>query len=160
MRKSSDGDKKMTFRKLPTLAALVTPFPCHIEYAAPLAEARRLMDEHHIHHLVVMKEGDIHGVLSERELQHHGALYGLKESGMKDNVLVVGDICSANVIAADIHDPLDKVLEAMAEKHLGSIVVLREGELAGIFTTTDVCRFFARFLQHTFRSDETPDIVA
>lgn len=146
----------MTFRKLPTLAAVVTPFPYHIDYAATLGEARQLMDQHAIHHLVVMKAGDIYGVLSDRELQHHGSLYGMA----KNNTLVVGDVCSANVIVADIHDPLDRVLDIMADKHLGSIVVLREGSLAGIFTTTDVCRFFARFLQQTFRSDGTPDIVA
>ena len=58
--------------------------------------------------------------LSERELQHHSAVYGIKPN----DELLVADLCSQKIIAADINDPLDKVLDAMIEKHLGSVVIL------------------------------------
>lgn len=146
----------MTHKKCPTMAAVLTPFPYHIESCAALTEAAKLMKEHHLHHLVVMEKGDITGVLSERELQHHSAIYGIKPN----DELLVGDLCSQTIIAADINDPLDKVLEAMVEKHLGSVVVLREGELAGIFTTTDACVHFSRLLKETYHPDDIPDISA
>lgn len=146
----------MTHKKCPTMAAVITPFPYHIESSAALSAATALMQEHQLRHLVVMENGDIAGVLSERELQHHSAVYGIKPN----DELLVADLCSQQIIAADINDPLDKVLEAMVEKHLGSVVVLREGELAGIFTTTDACVHFSRFLKETYHPDNIPDISA
>jgi hypothetical protein len=48
----------------------------------------------------------------------------------------------------------------MAERRLGSVVVLRKGELAGIFTTVDACHYFAHFLQKVCTHNDIPDIVA
>lgn len=146
--------EKMT-KTIPSLASVLTPFPYHIESSAPVKEAEALMKEHNIRHLIVMEDGDIYGVLSDRELQHHGSLYGMD----KNSELSVNDICTNNIIVADLHDPLDKVLDVMAEKQLGCIVALREGELAGIFTTTDACKHYARYLREQLGHDN-PDIVA
>ena len=110
----------MMHKKCPTMAAVLTPFPYHIESSAALSDAVALMHKHQLHHLVVMENGDIAGVLSERELQHHSAVYGIKPN----DELLVADLCSQKIIAADINDPLDKVLDAMIEKHLGSVVIL------------------------------------
>ena len=144
-----------TKKTMPVLASVLTPFPYHIESSASITEAEEMMKEHNIRHLIVMEDGDIYGILSDRELQHHGALYGMD----KNSDLSVSDICPNSFVVADIHDPLDKVLQVMAEKQLGSIVALREGELAGIFTTTDACLHFATFLKESIDSD-IPDIVA
>lgn len=138
------------------MAAVLTPFPYHIESSAALSEAVTVMEQHQLHHLVVMENKDISGVLSERELQHHSAVYGIKPN---DEILV-GDICSQRIIAADINDPLDMVLEAMVEQRLSAVVILREGELAGIFTTTDACVYLSRYLRETYHPDEIPDIIA
>jgi hypothetical protein len=35
----------------------------------------------------------------------------------------------------------------MAERHLGSAIVAREGQVIGIFTVTDACRVLSRLLQ-------------
>ena len=144
-----------TKKTIPALASVLTPFPYHIESSASITEAEELMKEHNIRHLIVMEDGDIYGVLSDREIQHHGALYGMD----RNSDLTISDVCPNSFVAADIHDPLDKVLQVMAEKQLGSIVALREGELAGIFTTTDACQHFATFLQGSI-DDEIPDIIA
>lgn len=146
----------MTTVSMPALASVLTPFPYHIDSMASIDEARELMREHAIRHLVVMSEGDIFSVISDREIQHHAALYGVD----KHSDLKVNDLCVNNAVVADINDPLDKVLEAMADHHLGCIVVLRDGELAGVFTSTDACVHFARFLAQVCNPDEIPDIVA
>lgn len=146
----------MTKQTMPTLASVISPFPYHIDYMSPIAEARSTMEEHSIRHLVVLSDGDIYGLLSERDIQHHSALYGSDEC----IELKINDICSNNAVVADIHDPLDRVLEAMGEKQLGSVVVLRDGELAGIFTTTDACKHYAKHLKEHHGNDEIPDIIA
>jgi acetoin utilization protein AcuB len=146
----------MTLETIPTMASVLTPFPYHIDSNAPIGDAKKLMSEHDIRHLIVMDDGDIYGLVSDREIQHHSALYGVD----KNSNLTVNDICINRIVMADIHDPLDKVLEVMAEKRLGSVVVLREGELAGIFTTVDACYHFAHFLQKVCKHNDLPDIVA
>ena len=138
------------------MAAFITPFPYHIEGASKLSQATKLMLEHHVRHLIVMDNKEVMGVISEQELQHHTALFQIHPN----DDLLVSDICSQPVIVADINDYLDKVLDAMVEKHLNSVVILREGELAGIFTTTDVCHHFSRFLAASYHPDVPPDIVA
>lgn len=142
--------------KIPTLASVITPFPYRIDNTATLAEARALMLEHAIRHLIVMKDGDIYDVLSDREIEHHGALYGAS----KADELLVNDICDGKIVVADIHDPLDKALQVMAGQHLGSLAVLKDGELAGIITTTDVCEHFARTLRECYSQDDPDDIIA
>lgn len=141
----------------PTIKTLMSPFPYHIHPQASLTEAQKLMQEKNIHHLVVILDNSAYGLLSERDLQHHQALYG---NTTRNGELMVGDICAEQAVCADINDPLERVLEAMAERHLGSVVILREGELAGIFTTTDACKAFARHLREQYSSTDNPDLIA
>jgi acetoin utilization protein AcuB len=49
-----------------------------------------------------------------------------------------------------VADPLDRVLDAMTEKRLGSVLVLKEGELAGVFTASDACQLLAELLRDQF----------
>ena len=44
-------------------------------------------------------------------------------------------------------EPLDDVLAHMSTHHIGSALVTTDGHLAGIFTVTDACRAFCRFLR-------------
>ncbi len=114
---------------IPTLAHILTPFPHTIDGQSPVDKAAALMRDKAIRHLVVTSEGDFTGLVSERDLQQHEIF------GSHSENLTVDDICSHPVVVADIYDPLDRVLDAMAEKHLGSVVVLKNGELSGILTT-------------------------
>jgi acetoin utilization protein AcuB len=141
---------------MPTLATVLTPFPYHIDKRAPITAARDAMQKHDIHHLVVMTEGDIYGLLSIRDIDQHQQLF----NSPSDSVLTVEDICTHRTVVADIHDPLDKILDAMAEGHHESVIVLRDGELAGIFTTTDVCAHFSQALKTRFAKVDPPDIIA
>lgn len=145
----------MNTATMPTLKSLMTAFPYHVDSEMPVVEAERLMKEKQFHHLVITRRDGSFSLISERDLQHHQALYGNQDSPE----LVVNDICVDAVICADINDPVDRVLDAMAERHLGSVIVLREGELAGIFTTTDACKHFASLLREQ-HPPEGPDLIA
>ncbi|MBT8138580.1 MAG: CBS domain-containing protein [Gammaproteobacteria bacterium] len=142
-------------QKIPTLAGTLTPFPFQVDCETSISEARDIMNKHDIRHLIVMENRDIAGIITDRDLHHHAALYG----GKPDDSLTVKDIYNTNIVVADIHDPLDKVLESMAERHIGSVVVLNKGELAGIFTTTDACKHFAKFIQEN-ETKQPPDMLA
>lgn len=145
----------MSKKNMPTLAHVLTPFPHHIDSQAPISEAQVMMQAHSIRHLIVMNDDDIAGLLSERDIQKHTGL-----GHINSDELVVSDICVNTVVVADIHDPLDKILDAMAEQHLGSVVVLKNGELSGIFTNIDACKSFSLYLKEQFNGATPPDMVA
>jgi acetoin utilization protein AcuB len=139
---------------MPLMAAVMSPFPWHIDHRASVSEARSMMEEHGVHHLPVMVDGYVDSVISDRDLKR-ASLPGHSQS---DTELQVGDLCPPRAYIADVGDPLDKILEVMAKTHIGSVIVTREGELAGIFTEVDTCRWFTRCLRELYPPAE--DIVA
>jgi CBS domain-containing protein len=129
------------------MVSVMTPFPYHIDAAAKLASAWQLMEEHGIRHLPVFENGDIIGIVSERDLERaHTAGHPLRE----ETELLVGDLCTHRPYFVDVADPLHAVLDVMAETRLGSVLVLKEGELAGLFTAVDACRLLSKLLLDQF----------
>ncbi|WP_444928661.1 CBS domain-containing protein [Microbulbifer sp. SSSA002] len=127
---------------IPTLAALMTPFPYHIDINATVEDALAMMEEHKVRHLPVTRGGDLETVISRGDIERaHAPGHRLEEQQ-----LYVHDLCARRPFIADIHDPLDKILLAMADTNIGSVLVMREGELVGIVTVTDVLRFCSRFM--------------
>lgn len=135
---------------MPTLAALMTPFPYHIDIDAPIEAATALMEEHKVHHLPVTRDGDLETIISQGDIERaHSPGHRLEEQQ-----LYVRDFCARRPYIADIHDPLDKILLAMADTGIGSVLVMKEGELAGIVTVTDALRFCGEYLADLVQSPE------
>ncbi len=140
---------------MPTIKLVLTPFPFSIEIDASIAEARAMMREHDIHHLPVVEDGALIGVLSEREVR----LLEASRRGDGDGVRV-GDACVRDVYAVDVDTPLDEVLQALADSHRGSALVLKNGKLVGIMTASDGCRVLAEVLRHRFPTPPEDDSAA
>jgi acetoin utilization protein AcuB len=128
-------------RRIPLIRSVMTPFPHSIGSDRTLGEARRMMVEHRIGHLPVIQEGRLVGVLTERDVQ--------VRAGDEDEFLV-RDRCTMEVYVVKPTERLDRVLTHMAEKQIGSALVVKEDRLVGIFTTTDACRCFAELLHTLF----------
>lgn len=134
-------------RHIPQMLVVMTPFPHHIDANATLTDAVAMMEAHDIRHLPVFENGDILGILSERDIERAKILgHPLRD----ETELRVGDICAQRPYFVDVSDPMDRVLDAMVEKRLGSVLVLREGELAGVFTAVDACKLLTQLLRDTF----------
>jgi acetoin utilization protein AcuB len=133
--------------RIPPVKAVMTPFPWHIQIGDSLRHAREVMREHDIRHLPVTEGGQLVGVLSERDI---GLLEGAAASPEARDRLRVGDACTRQVFVVELSEPLDRVLLGMAERRIGSALVVKKGRLAGILTATDACRAFANVLRATF----------
>ena len=59
-----------------------------------------------------------------------------------------------DVYVVDVDTPLDEVLSHIAETHVGSALVVKNGKLAGILTNGDVCRVLADLLRQRFPAPE------
>jgi len=117
----------------------MTAAPLTIQTDCRLQDAKSLMHQNKIRHLAVNDNSGIVSVLSLEDIDRVTA----PAHGTEDHGLSVGDVCPARAHMADVDDPLSQVLTVMAEKSVNAVLVLREGELAGIFTTTDACRLLA-----------------
>lgn len=135
-------------KRMPTIKSVMTPFPHSVDVDAPIAEAQAFMRAHRIRHLPVTENHALVGVLTDRDIK----LYlGPELAYPKASETRVHDVYMDNPYIVDLNERLDVVVHNMADRHIGSVLVTRNGKLAGVFTVTDVCRSFAEFLRDPFR---------
>ncbi len=132
-----------------TVGDVMTRGPWVVDDDAPLRQARSLMVDHEIHHLPVVRRGALVGMLSDRDVKR--ALD--PELGLPpEDELFVRDVCTFDAYSVPPAEPLERVLRAMAARHIGSALVIDDGRLLGILTASDACRIFADFLQAASRA--------
>jgi len=129
----------------------MTPFPYSIAPAASLDEAAAMMEKFNIRHLPVCDNHIVVGVLSQREMR-----VGL--SVPEGGVRTVIEICTPEPLLVDLEQSLDAVTGEMAERRIGCAIVMRGDKLAGILTTTDVCRLLTKLLRDESK-DEDDDVA-
>ncbi len=108
-----------------------------------------MMDQYAIRHLPVQENGKIVGIVSERDLHHH-----VKRSSSpaeKDKVRA-RHIMVPEPYVASFRTPLNEVVFEMAKRRIGSVIVQRQGKLAGILSAIDVCRILGEYLESMFPS--------
>lgn len=131
---------------LPAISHYMTPNPCTIDRLASLAEAHHMMKQHGVRHLPVLDDGDLCGIVSERDLHMVESLIGadptttLVDAAMTDRPFVV----TSDTL-------LDEVVEIMTDHKYGSVVVVGHDGVEGIFTTIDACRVLTQILRDTER---------
>ena len=139
---------------IPPIKAVMTPFPHTIDADAPLRQARQMMLEHEVRHLPVKRRQRLVGVLTDRDLKR--ALDPSLGLAPKDE-LFVDDVMVSDAYTVSVDEPLDAVLAEMADRHIGCVLVVKNGHLAGIFTNTDACRVLADDLRERFPANAGGD---
>jgi len=130
---------------IPTVMKYMTTTPHAIEADLPVIQAQELMKKHQIRHLPVMSQGKVKGILSDRDLN-----LALSLRGGNQETLLAQDICTDEVFLTRPDTRLDEVVHLMAEKKIGSVLVVDHSHLVGIFTTTDALRAFGDLLETRF----------
>lgn len=133
---------KLTSMLMPTISRYMTTQPWTIRSDAKLAQAHQLMREHQIRHLPVLEASKLVGIVSERDVQLFDRLADL------DPDVTVEDAMTVDVYAVTGDDAVDEIVEKMAERKYGAVVVMnRRGMVEGIFTTVDGMRVLADVLR-------------
>lgn len=129
---------------IPLIKSIMTPSPLTADKETSVEEAQKLMMEKNIRHLPVVDNNKAVGILSDRDI----ALALLVNHGMETaSTLQVGDICTLNAFSVKVSDQLDDVAFTMAEKQIGSALVMDGEKLVGIFTATDACEYLGHCLR-------------
>jgi CBS domain-containing protein len=123
---------------VPPVSQFMTSHPWMIDESASLASARKLMTVHRIHHLPVVDDTKLVGIVSERDLRFTA------DVGAD---LRVRDVMTENPYQVLATTALDEVVEKMSPDAYGSVIVISAtGGVEGIFTMVDACRALADVL--------------
>jgi acetoin utilization protein AcuB len=133
-----------TLKHHPTVKIAMTTFPYTIEIDASADEAWAMMLKHHIRHLPVTNDGQLVGIVTERDLRL------VLRPGGKPGEISLRSTCETDAYIVDDDTPLAVVARNLAERQLGSALVARHGKLVGILTASDACRHLADLLESRF----------
>ena len=107
-----------------------------------LFHAYALMQRCGIRHLPVIEDGELVGILSDRDLYRHGFLCEEKDGA---GSRLVKDAMTRGVRTCRLVDGLADVADAMVRDHIDALPVVNDaGALLGIITSTDLLRHFRR----------------
>jgi acetoin utilization protein AcuB len=131
----------------PTVERFMTRAPYTIGHDQPLARAHALMNEHGIRHLPVLEGRKLVGVVSQRDLHFLETL-----QDVDPEVVTVSEAMSVDAYVVSTRATIRRVASTMAERKLGSAVVVDARErVIGVFTTIDALRALAELIDEQRR---------
>lgn len=130
----------MTTREL-TIGQRMTKTPHLIGDEQSLRTAHELMQRYGIRHLPVLHGGKLTGVVSLRDLHLVETLRDVDPATVS-----VEEAMTQDVYTVGPKTPLKEVVKEMADRKLGSAVVVEGTSVVGVFTTVDALDVLADLL--------------
>lgn len=121
-------------KAIPAVKKYMTTTPYSINSESTVEEAAKVMKKNGIRHLPVVI-GKKYGLVSDRDLKFVMSLVGFDAKTAK-----VKDICEEAPYVTEPSTSISLVSAELAERRVGSALIVDNGHLVGILTTTDVCR--------------------
>ncbi|MDQ3881102.1 MAG: CBS domain-containing protein [Chloroflexota bacterium] len=117
-----------------TVKEIMTPHPIVVDEATPAAQCARLMDDHDIGALGVMREGRLVGVLTDRDIVIRAVA---RERDLR--TLSAGDMATPTVVAVAADAPVEEAERRMRERAVRRLFIVGDdGRPLGILTTDDL----------------------
>jgi acetoin utilization protein AcuB len=122
---------------------IMTRHPETIHPDDTLAKAKEMMDAGEFRRLPVVKDGEVVGMLTERNLREHAGYLG----STKVNVAM-----SAPVVSVGPNTTVQDATRLMLRHKIGGLPVVEGGRLVGIVTSVDMLRAFLEVVETFERS--------
>lgn len=101
-------------------------------------EAAKLMKEHNIGSVVVMEEGELKGIVTERDLITR---YIAMEDGRRPEEVRVSEIMTENPITIRDNADIDEAARVMIENNIRRLIVVNyDGKVVGIVSSRDILK--------------------
>ena len=133
-----------------TIEQFMTKSPLTIGHDQPLSAAHQLMRDHDIRHLPVLDGANLVGIVTQRDLH---LIETLKD--VDPTTVLVSEAMSAEVYTVGPHATIRKIVSQMATHKYGSVVVMQDEQVVGVFTTLDALRVLYGVLE--LDRQEDPD---
>ena len=106
-----------------------------IAHDATVFEAIEMMDSKNVGALLVMEGERLVGVISERDYTRKVFLRGKRSRETQ-----VAEIMSPNVTVTNPHEPVEKCLRMMTDKHIRHLPVVDGGTVVGVISIGDLVK--------------------
>jgi CBS domain-containing protein len=129
---------------------VMTKDPLTIGPSETVGEAEELMAENGIRQLPVVKNSDLIGIITDRDVRSFLAGSSVSPPNEREQALrtQVSDLMTANPLTLAPDDELQDAVELLVEQKIGGVPVVDAAEgLVGIVTYVDVLRCFLNRLQ-------------
>ena len=121
----------------------------HVRPDASVLDALRIMAEHDIGALVVLDDGHLVGIVTERDYARKIVLKGRTSPGT-----LVSEIMSTRVICARLDQAVDECMAVMTAKAVRHLPVLEDDQLVGIVSIGDMVKSIIADQQFTIEQLE------
>jgi acetoin utilization protein AcuB len=138
-------------KKIPRIEELMTPFNHTIQASKSVKQAKSYMYQHDISHLPVIEDGEFVGVVTDQDIKLAQAVVDADHFDEKHRV---GELCLSEPYVIPSTARADKILSEMGQKGLDCALIMKNDKLVGLFTATDACRFFLKFLVSQLGTDD------
>lgn len=132
-------------KSIPLVEKYMSTTPHSIGSQQTIAAAHDVMKEFKIRHLPVLNNGQLAGIVSDRDIKLAMSIHGVDPL-----VTLVSEISNDEIFLVQPKAKLDEVVQTMGDKKIGSVLVVDNHRLVGIFTTTDAMRAFKELLNNRF----------
>lgn len=103
---------------------------------ASVMQAARLLSDHNVGALLVMgSDGEVAGILSERDVVRKVDLRDCAAADVR-----VSEIMTSKVLYVEASQPLEDCMALMNEKGIRHLPVMEDGKLLGLISVRDVLR--------------------
>ncbi|HSC41716.1 MAG: CBS domain-containing protein [Betaproteobacteria bacterium] len=129
---------------------VMTKDPLTIGPSETVGEAEELMAENGIRQLPVVKNSDLIGIITDRDVRSFLAGSSVSPPNEREQALrtQVSDLMTTNPLTLAPDDELQDAVELLVEQKIGGVPVVDAAEgLVGIVTYVDVLRCFLNRLQ-------------
>ncbi|HYP16588.1 MAG TPA: CBS domain-containing protein [Opitutus sp.] len=113
-----------------------------VVYAVPatvtITDAVDEMNRHRIGSIVVLDNGRLTGIFTERDV-----LRRVVGAGVDPKVMRVADVMTGNLITISPETTIEETMILFAEKHCRHLPVLSNGRLIGLISIGDISRWMA-----------------
>jgi CBS domain-containing protein len=120
-----------------------------IEPEAPVLDAIRLMAEHHIGALVVMRQDELLGIVSERDYARKVILLGRSSAHTP-----VREIMTSPVITMSPLNTLEECMRVVTQQRVRYLPVIENGRVIGILSLGDLIKAVIEEQQRTIEQLE------
>jgi acetoin utilization protein AcuB len=126
---------------------IMTAKPITVDPETPMLEARQRMLEERIRHLVVVEEGRVVGIVTDRDIRLNLPSPATSLSVWEINYLLaqvtVGGVMTTSVIVVHPDRSIAEAARIMIDHKIGALPIVEDGRLVGIVTESDFVRAMA-----------------
>ena len=112
---------------------VMTQNPITVEHGMTLTDAARAMRDADIGDVVVTRDGDVCGILTDRDIVVRAVAEDRSPADCK-----VGDVCTHDLVSVAPDDSFDRAKELMRQRAVRRLPVLEGGRLTGMVSLGDL----------------------